>query len=78
MRNNVPVVIKYPFAWFQLTLLAYADGDAPSAFSPGARRSRYILVWPTGIRRKMPPASLKRVEEDILLMDLYVCFVLRC
>jgi hypothetical protein len=65
-KGMVPVVIKYPFAWFQLTLLEYAASVPPSAFKPGATKSRYICVCPMGMSKKRPPATLKSVDEDIL------------
>lgn len=53
-------------AWFQLTLLAYAAGESESVWSPGDRTSKYIWMWPIGIRRKMAPAVLKSVEDDMV------------
>lgn len=71
-KSDIPDVIKYPFAWFQLTLLAYALGDAPRASRPGAITSRNILVWPTGMSKKIPPAILNNADEDMVLLFLVV------
>jgi len=63
-RECLPVVMKYPFAWFQLILLACPPIEL-APWRPGRKTSINIWVCGMGMARKILPASLKNRAEDI-------------